>query len=126
MPIIDGLVNDNKGQFQVNVPNRGVIAGIPDDVVVEVPAIVSKKGIQPIHVGALPPKLMLEALLPHWLDLERNLLAFKTGDRSILLWNALDSHQTRSYDQAVAVTEDLLAMAGHEEMNVHFRWPSNW
>ena len=97
-----------------------------DDVVVEVPAIVSKRGIQPIHVGALPPKLMLEALLPHWLDVERNLLSFKTGDRSILLWNALDSHQTRSYDQAMAVMEDLLKMKGHEEMNDHFRWPANW
>ena len=125
VPIIDGLVNDNVGQFQVNVPNRGTIQGIPHDVVVEVPAIVSKIGIQPIHVGALPPKLMLEALLPHWLDMERNLLAFKTGDRSILLWNALDSHQTHSYDQAVAVMEELLAMEGHEEMNEHYakRWP---
>ena len=103
VPIIDGLINDNEGQYQVNVRNQGTISGIPDDVVVEVLAVVSKKGIQPIHVGSLPPKLMIEALLPHWLDMERNLLAFKTGDRSILLWNALDSHQTRSYE-----------------------WPSNW
>jgi alpha-galactosidase len=120
VPIIDALVNDNEGQFQVNVPNRGALEGVPDDVVVEVPAIVSKRGVQPLHVGALPPKVMLECILPHWLDMERNLLAFKTGDRSILLWNALDSHQTRSYDQAVAVLEDLLAMDGHEEMNAHF------
>jgi alpha-galactosidase len=120
VPIIDALVNDNEGQFQVNVPNRGALEGVPGDVVVEVPAIVSKKGVQPLHVGALPPKVMLECILPHWLDMERNLLAFKTGDRSILLWNALDSHQTRSYDQAVAVLEDLLAMDGHEEMNAHF------
>ena len=126
VPIIDGLINDNQGQYQVNVPNQGTITGIPDDVVVEVLAVVSKKGIQPIHVGELPPKLMIEALLPHWLDMERNLLAFKTGDRSILLWNTLDSHQTRSFDQARAVMEDLLAMEGHEEMNAHFTWPSNW
>lgn len=126
VPIMDALVNDHKGEFQVNVPNRGAIEGIPDDVVVEVPAIVSKKGIQSIHVGALPPKLMIEALLPHWLDMERNLLAFKTGDRSILLWNALDSHQTRSYDQGLAVMEELLAMEGHEEMNEHFRYPPHW
>ena len=48
VPIIDGLVNDNEGQFQVNVPNRGVLAGIPDDVVVELPAVVNKKGIQQV------------------------------------------------------------------------------
>jgi alpha-galactosidase len=126
VPIIDSLVNDVEGQYQVNVPNRGAIEGIPDDVVVEVPAIVTRRGIQPLHVGSLPPKLMLEAILPHWLDMERNLLAFKTGDRSILLWNTLDSRQTSSYEQGVAVMEDLLSMAGHEEMNEHFKWPSNW
>jgi alpha-galactosidase len=65
----------------VNVPNRGALEGTPDDVVVEVPAIVSKKGIQPIYVGALPPKVMIECILPHWLDIERNLLAFKSGVR---------------------------------------------
>jgi alpha-galactosidase len=121
VPIIDGLVNNNEGQFQVNVPNRGALAGIPDDVVVEVPAVVNQKGIQPIHVGSLPPKIMVEHVLPEWLDMERDLLAFKTGDRSMLLWNVLESHQTRSYDQAAAVLENLLSMEGHEELAAHYR-----
>jgi len=81
VPIIDGLVNDHEGQYQVNVPNRGALEGVPDDVVVEVPAIVSMKGIQPIKVGSLPPKIMFECILPHWLEMERNLLSFKIGDR---------------------------------------------
>jgi alpha-galactosidase len=126
VPIIDGLVNNNEGQFQVNVPNRGALEGVPDDVVVEVPAIVNRKGIQALHVGALPPKIMFEQILPEWLQMERDLLAFKTGDRSMLLWNVLDSHQTRSYDQAVAVLDDLLAMEGHEEMAAHYRFPARW
>jgi hypothetical protein len=50
----------------------------------------------------------------------------QTTDRSMLLWNALDSQQTRSYDQAVAVLEDLLAMDGNREMASHFRFPPNW
>jgi len=58
--------------------------------------------------------------------MERNLLAFKSGDRSILLWNALTSHQTRSYDQALAVMEALLSMEGHDEMNEYFKFPSSW
>jgi len=122
--IIDGLANDHEGQFQVNVPNRGALAGVPDDVVVEVPAVVNKKGIQTIHVGGLPPKIMVEQILPDWLDMERSLLAFKTGDRSMLLWNALESHQTRSYDQGMAALEDLLAMDDNREMADHFKFPS--
>ena len=125
VPIIDGLVNDHEGQFQVNVPNRGALEGIPDDVVVEVPAIVNKKGIQPLRVGALPPKVMFEKILPYWLEQERNLLSFKTGDRSILLWDVLNSHQTRSYDQAVGVLDDMLAMEGNQQMAERFEFPSN-
>jgi alpha-galactosidase len=125
VPIIDGLVNNNEGYFQVNVPNYGALPGVPDDVVVEVPALVNQKGIQPIRVDPLPEKIMYEQILPEWLDMERELLAFKTGDRTMLLWNVLESQQTRSYDQAVGVLEELLAMAGHEEMNAHYYYPEN-
>lgn len=120
IPIIDALTNDHEGQYQVNVPNRGAIAGIPDEVIVEVPAMVSKKGIQPIQVGALPQKVMLMCILPHWLDMERNLLAFKTADPAIPLWNVLESHQTRSYEQATGVWEELMNLEGHEELRDHY------
>jgi alpha-galactosidase len=40
-----------------NVPNRGAIENLPPDCVVEVPCLVDKNGIQPTHVGALPPHL---------------------------------------------------------------------
>lgn len=124
VPIIDGLVNNNEGYFQVNVPNYGALPGVPDDVVVEVPALVNQKGIQPIRVDPLPEKIMYEQILPEWLDMERELLAFKTGDRTMLLWNVLESQQTQSYDQAVGVLEELLAMSGHEEMNGHYHYPA--
>jgi len=113
-------------EYQVNVPNRGALEGLPGDVVVEVPAVVNRKGIQPLHVTPLPRKLMLEQILPDWLQMERQLEAFKSGDRSMLLWEALESHQTRSYDQAVAVLEDLLAMEGNREMNEAYRYPEGW
>jgi hypothetical protein len=38
----------------------------------------------------------------------------------------LDSHQTRSYDQAVAVLDDLLAMEGYEELADHYKFPPRW
>ncbi|MCH7735709.1 MAG: alpha-glucosidase/alpha-galactosidase, partial [Chloroflexi bacterium] len=57
-----------------------------DDVVVEVPAIINRKGIQPIQVGKLPKKIMLEQLLPMILKMEHGLEAYRTGDRSMLLW----------------------------------------
>ena len=131
-PIIDGLVNDNEGQFQVNVRNDGALPGIPDDVAVEVPAIVNRKGIQPLRVQPLPRKVLLECIYPDWLGMERTLEALKSGDKSILLFGILESHQTRSYDQAVEMLEALLAiepnepMAYIEDVNDHYKWPKNW
>ncbi len=126
VPIINGLVNNVEGQFQVNVPNRGALEGVADDVVVEVPAIVNQKGIQPIHVGALPPKIMLMQILPGVLNMERQLLALKTGDRSILLWQMLDNHQTRSYQQALETLEDLISLEQNQDMNAYYKWPKGW
>src|SRR3954468_23001408 len=60
VPIIDALVNNNAGFFQVNVPNYGALAGVADDVVVEVPAYIDRTGIQPLRVQPLPKKIMLE------------------------------------------------------------------
>src|SRR5690606_9982722 len=118
-----GLVNDHEGQFQVNVPNHGALAGVPDNVVVEVPAIVNKKGIQPLRVHPLPPKIMVEQILPEWLDMERELLAFKTGDRSMLLWSTLNGPQTRDYNQGANVLDALLEMEGMEGVREHYQWP---
>jgi alpha-galactosidase/6-phospho-beta-glucosidase family protein len=116
VPIMDGLTNNTEGCFQVNVPNEGALSGIPDDVVVEVPAIVNQKGIQPLRVGSLPPKIMLECILPDWLDMERELLAFRTGDRSMQLFETLGNHQTRNYDAAVALLDELIHMPEVQEV----------
>ena len=38
----------------------------------------------------------------------------------MLLHNILADPQTHSFDQAVAVLDELLAMPGHEELAAHF------
>ena len=40
-----------------NVPNRGLIDNLPQGCCVEVPCLVDQNGVQPTHVGALPPHL---------------------------------------------------------------------
>ena len=41
-------------ELAVNLPNRGVIANLPGDAVVEVPAVVGSHGISGVSVGRLP------------------------------------------------------------------------
>jgi len=39
------------------VPNRGMIANLPYECMVEIPINVDKNGLQPVYVGELPPQL---------------------------------------------------------------------
>ena len=105
------------------MPNNGALEGVANDVVVEVPAIINKKGVQTLHVGALPKKIMLEQLWPTILRMEHGVEAFKTGDTSMLLYNALENHQTRSYKQAVMALEDVLSQPGNETLAAHYAYP---
>jgi alpha-galactosidase/6-phospho-beta-glucosidase family protein len=40
-----------------NVPNTGLIDNLPAEACVEVPCLVDAQGIQPTHIGTLPPQL---------------------------------------------------------------------
>ncbi len=52
--VMDAIVNDRGEVWPVNVPNRGAIAGLPGDLVVEVPGFVDRHGAQALVSGALP------------------------------------------------------------------------
>jgi alpha-galactosidase len=120
IPIIDALVNDNAGVFQVNYLNQGAIAGIADDVAVESPARIDRTGVTMLPMGVLPRLLMLHMLWPRVLDMERTLEAFKTGDRrlleSILLWD----HRTRTPEQGQAYLEALMDLPINQALRDRF------
>jgi 6-phospho-beta-glucosidase len=62
--VIDAIVNDLRTTWPVNVPNRGTLPGFPDDLVVEVPAVVGRGGAEPIPQPPLPATArgLIEAL----------------------------------------------------------------
>ncbi|EOD00093.1 6-phospho-beta-glucosidase [Caldisalinibacter kiritimatiensis] len=55
--LISAIYNDKKEVHTVNVRNNGAISNLPDDVVVEINAIVDKTGAHAITVGQLPPEV---------------------------------------------------------------------
>ena len=58
IPIIEGiLMDDNHQELSVNLPNDGVITNLPEDLVVECPAIVNKDGLHAIKLGDYPKGL---------------------------------------------------------------------
>ena len=55
VPIIEGILTDSGYEEPaVNIPNKGLIADLPDWLVVEVPATVDKDGVHGIPMGRLP------------------------------------------------------------------------
>lgn len=54
--IINALMGGDPFQFNGNVPNTGLVTNLPQDACVEVPVWVSRKGFEPVFVGALPPQ----------------------------------------------------------------------
>ena len=63
--VIEAIVNDTGATWPVNVPNRGTpLPGFPDDLVVEVPAVVDRRGAHPIPQPPLPANVrgLIEAL----------------------------------------------------------------
>jgi alpha-galactosidase len=55
IPIIEGIINDSgHEELAVNVPNKGLIPNIPENIVVEVPAMIDKNGVHPIALSGIP------------------------------------------------------------------------
>jgi len=54
--IINALMGGEPFQFNGNIPNTGLVTNLPQGACVEVPVWVSRKGFEPVHVGALPPQ----------------------------------------------------------------------
>ena len=55
--VMDAVMNDRAAVWPVNVPNRGAIQGLPDDLVVEVHGVVDRHGAQGLASGPIPNAL---------------------------------------------------------------------
>ncbi|MBS7653941.1 MAG: alpha-glucosidase/alpha-galactosidase [Candidatus Bathyarchaeia archaeon] len=121
VPIISSIANDKKGTYQVNVLNKGVISGIPNDVAVEIPAEVSGKGVHRIPVKGLPKRIMNYSIYPRMMRMEWALEAFLEGGRDLLFdWIIMDT-RTKSTKQVEETINDLLSLPENEEMAKHFK-----
>ncbi|MDQ1510540.1 MAG: alpha-galactosidase [Actinomycetota bacterium] len=97
-----------------NVPNEGLIDDLPAGCTVEVPCLVDGNGVQPTHIGALPPQL--GALIRTNINVqELTVEAALTGKREHVYHAAmLDPHTAAELDldQIHALVDELLAAHG--------------
>jgi alpha-galactosidase len=81
--IINALMGGEMYKFNGNVPNTNIITNLPQDACVEVPVLVDKDGIHPIHVGALPPECAILTNVSSQIE-EMAITATLTGDPTMI------------------------------------------
>ncbi len=97
-----------------NVRNNSCITSLPANCVVEVPCLVDASGIQPTHVGDLPPQLT--SLMRTNINVQELTVAALLNENREHLYHAamMDPHTAAELDleQIWSVVDDLLAAHG--------------
>ncbi|MCS6848159.1 MAG: alpha-glucosidase/alpha-galactosidase [Anaerolineae bacterium] len=108
VPIINAMLRDlNQYELSANIRNDGCISNLPDDAIVEVPAIVNARGVHGIHVGPLPKGLA--AIMRREVEIQELVVeAGVKGDRNAALQALLLDPHIHSYAQATHLLDDLL------------------
>ncbi len=105
--ILNAHYNDLNEVHVVNVPHRGAVPGWPEDWVLEMPARISRSGIQPLPADPLPPAQF--GLLAHVKSYELlTVEAAVHGDRCAAYLALLAHPLGPSADKVQAVLDDML------------------
>ena len=122
IPLIEALACDIERVVIVNIPNEGeFVPGIPKDFEVEVPALVSRRGIRGIRTKGLPQPVMSYLLRDRIASVEMELQAYDKGDRNLLLSLIMMDPWTKSESQAQRLLEGIMALPYHEEIRQHYK-----
>ncbi|MBI5929881.1 MAG: alpha-glucosidase/alpha-galactosidase [Chloroflexi bacterium] len=112
--IIHSMVTATPRIIYGNVANQGIISNLPQGCSVEVPCLVDGNGIQPTHIGAIPPHLA--ALMQTNINVQGlTVEAALTGKREYIYHAAmLDPHTAAelTLDQIWSLVDDLIEAHG--------------
>ncbi len=127
VPIIESLIYNIPRIYQVNIPNKGsLVPGFPDDIVVEVEAVISSAGIQGIANEPFPHRIQVGAMNPRYSQCELMCEALTAGDKEAFEMMFIPDHYTKSLEQIDAMLDEwinhpkntyLRKMLGIEHMN---------
>ena len=120
VPIIEALACGIKHElYAVNVPNKGSIPGIDDDVVVEVPAIADGKEIFPQKMERLPQAITVMIRVQGSIQ---KLVVEAYVEKSLrkLLQAILLEPTVNSYRNAVALINEMCKL--QKDVLPHMEW----
>jgi 6-phospho-beta-glucosidase len=117
--LVTSLLTGDDAHHYVDLRNNGTIAGLPDEAVVEVPAIVGRDGARPVAVPPLAPEMLglVEAVTAYEvLTIE----AARTGNRATALRALLAHPLVRQWGVAEPLLDELLA-ANRDRLPAYWR-----
>lgn len=108
IPIIEGIITgSNHEEASVNLPNDDIITNLPNDLVVECPAVVTREGLKGISLGGYPKGLA--GLLRNQASVQDMVVeTVLTGSREIALQALLVDPVVESYTQAEKILDEML------------------
>jgi len=123
IPFINALINDKSTRLILNVENKGIIQGIPEDIVVEVPVIVDKNGLHPQTLNPNLNSRIIEYFLgPKIMRMRMALEAYITGDLMILEEFLVRDPRTKSSQQIKDVLDEIMNLSFNQEIRDHFKY----
>jgi 6-phospho-beta-glucosidase len=106
--LLASLVNDTGDTQVVNVRNAGTMPFLPDDAVIEVPAVIGAGGATPVPIAPIGP--LMRGLIAHTSAYEELAVQAATlGGRDRVVEALLANPLIGQYDQADQLTDLLLA-----------------
>ncbi len=110
IPIIESLAcGEHRRLDAINVPNRGFIPNLPDEMVVEVPATSDGTGVHPKRMQPLPEPIA--AMIRLQTSINKLLVeAFAEQSKNKLLQAMLLEPTVTSYRGAVEMVDEMLAL----------------
>jgi alpha-galactosidase len=122
VPIIESITCDIPRVIIGNIQNQGaLVPGIPEDFEVEVPLLVSKRGIEGVRTCGLPQAIVAHALRDRVAPVNLELEAYNTGSRELLLQMVMMDPWNRSEEQANGLIDEVFALPYHTEVCRHYR-----
>jgi len=113
IPIICDIELDRKRkELAVNIPNKGfAIPNLPEDGVVEIPALVDSKGLHPVKVGPLPEPIA--AMCSLQISIQKLLVeAYQKKSKKALLQALAIDPLVNDLENARKMVEDMFRIQG--------------
>ena len=121
IPLIESLACDIERVIIVNTINDGeYVPGVPKDFEVEIPAVVSGRGIQGLRTAPLPRAVISRMYRDRIAPVEMELAAFESHSKELLIDLIMMDPFNRTKEQAEGFLEEILDLPYHGEMKGYF------